>query len=507
MPIPQILIAGAGPTGLMLALQLARRGIPFRIVDKASGPGEASRALIVHARTLEFYRQLGLADAVLGASHVVEKVRARKNGKSFVEIKLGDIGREVSPYPFVVAFPQDEHERFLVAELAKFGCAVDWNTELVSLSQDAQGVQAQLKRNGATETTDYSYGVGADGAHSIVRRELKLEFSGGTYAQLFYVADVDATGADTTDLLMNLDHDGFALMMPVRTSGMYRLVGLVPDDLVARTNLTFADFQTRAEAMLHVKVRTVNWFSTYHVHHRVASQFQVGRCFLAGDAGHIHSPAGGQGLNTGIGDAVNLGWKLAQVLAGRAPAALLATYEPERIAFARKLVASTDTAFSWMVGQSTASEVLRQWIVPNVMPVLTELTLVRREIFKTISQTGIAYRHSALSAGAAGSVHGGDRLPWVKWPAGDNFVALTSLDWQLHVYGSLRAEMTAAARALHLPAFEYAWTGPAERAGLQRDAVYLVRPDGHVALALPDQDTAQLQSFVVGLGLTFAAVV
>ena len=504
MSKPQILIAGAGPTGLMLALQLARRGVPFRIADKASGPGEASRALVIHARTLEFYRQLGLAGDVLAASHVIEKIRARKNGKSFVELKFGDIGRGLSPYPFVAAFPQEEHERFLVAQLAKFGIAVDWNMELTALAQEAQGVQAHFNRNGASETADYAYVVGADGAHSMVRRELKLDFAGGTYAHVFYVADVNATGADTNDLLMNLDHEGFGLMMPVRSTGMYRLAGLVPDDLVARTDLKFADFQDRAEAMLHVKVTSVNWFSTYHVHHRVAPHFQVGRCFLAGDAGHIHSPAGGQGLNTGIGDAVNLGWKLAQVLAGRAPATLLETYEPERIAFARKLVASTDTAFQWMVGASTASEVLRQWIIPNFMPALTELALVRREIFKTISQSGIAYRDSTLSSGAAGTVHGGDRLPWVAWPVGDNFAGLASLDWQLHVYGSMSADTLATARALHLPAFEYAWIGPAEHAGFGKDAAYLVRPDGHVALALPDQNMARLRSFVVGQGLTFA---
>ena len=503
----QILIAGAGPTGLMLAMQLARRGVPLRIVDKATGPGEHSRALVLHARSLEFYRQLGLADAIVSNGIIIDTIRARRSGSAFAALHFKDMGAGLSPYPFVLGYPQDVHERFLVARLAELGVQVDWGVELTGFTQDDRGVRAQLARAGAVETVEASYLAGCDGAHSAVRQGLGLHFDGGTYLHRFYVADVHLNGDAGNDLLVNLERGGLALIMPVRGTKTHRLIGIVPEEFGERTDLEFTDIHKSAEAMLHISIAKADWFSTYHVHHRVAQHFHVGRCFLAGDAGHIHSPAGGQGLNTGVGDAVNLAWKLADVLGGRAPATLLGSYEPERIAFARRLVATTDTAFEWMTGATTASDILRQWVVPNVLPALTEFSRVRREIFKIVSQIAIGYRDSPISAGAAEAVHGGDRLPWVAWPAGDNFAGLASLDWQLHVYGSVRAETAAAARALNLPCFEYTWSGPAEHAGLGKDAAYLVRPDGHVALALPDQDVARLRSFVQQHGLTFAATV
>src|SRR6202162_1475355 len=180
---------------------------------------------------------------------------------------------------------------------------------------------------------------------------------------------------------------------------------------------------------MRVDIQHVNWFSTYRVHHRVADHFRTGRAFLVGDAAHIHSPVGGQGMNTGIGDAVNLAWKLAAVLHGRVDAPLLDSYESERIAFARRLVATTDQAFTGVTSTGAIARLVRLHIVPILFPLITKLPSLRRVMFRTISQTAVNYRGSSLSEGRAGTVHGGDRLPWVKVNGGegdnnDNFTPL-----------------------------------------------------------------------------------
>jgi 2-polyprenyl-6-methoxyphenol hydroxylase-like FAD-dependent oxidoreductase len=388
MSASHILIAGAGPTGLVLALRLAHHGIPFRIIDKNSGPGQASRAMFVQARTLEFYQQLGFADEVAARGIRMETVHLRESGEEVAKVTFKDLGEGLSPFPFVLCFPQDDHERFLVEKLEAAGIAVEWGVELKEFTQDDTRVRAVLDRAGTEEICEVAYLCGCDGIHSRVRDSLALDFPGGTYDQLFYVADVKTTGAFSKDMFANLGAHGLGLMLPVRSSGMQRLIGIVPEDLAWRTNLTFEDIRPTAEPLLGIRVEEVNWFSTYHVHHRVAAHFRVGRCFIAGDAGHSHSPAGGQGMNTGIGDAVNLSWKLANVIKGQADPFLLDTYESERIAFARKLVATTDRAFQGMVGRGRGSQFLRTWLMPHLMPFLTGFSAVRRTIFNTVSRFG-----------------------------------------------------------------------------------------------------------------------
>ncbi|TFW22778.1 FAD-dependent oxidoreductase [Duganella callida] len=501
----QVLIVGAGPTGLVLAIALARRGVAVRIIDKNSGPGQASRAMAVHARTLEFYHQLGFAGPVINLGIRIDAIHLRENGEDIAELPLRDIGSGLSPYPFVLAFPQDDHERFLVAQLQAEGVAVEWNTELESFTQDEWGVRAVLEQDGDRITASCTYLCGCDGARSRVRESLKLDFSGGTYDHLYYVADVHPEGPPNQDLVAHLGANTFALMLPVRSRGMQRLIGIMPDG--APEHATFEHVRPVLEPLLGIRVEQVNWFSTYRVHHRVAAHFRIGRCFLAGDAAHIHSPAGGQGMNTGIGDAINLAWKLAHVLQGRASLALLDTYEAERIVFARKLVITTDRAFQLIVSQGTGGQLLRSWLLPHVFPVLSGFAAARRTLFKTLSQVLIHYPDSPLSGGRAGDIIGGDRLPWlqVREDALDNFQALQSMDWQLHVYGNTGPQLAAAAQALHLPLHAFPWSEAAAEAGLLEDAAYLVRPDMHVALAMPRQETDVLHDLAARLHLRFAA--
>jgi len=286
---------------------------------------------------------------------------------------------------------------------------------------------------------------------------------------------------------------------------MQRLIGLVPPELSDRSDLAFDDIRDRVERQLDVKVADLNWFSTYRVHHRVAERFRVGRAFLLGDAGHIHSPVGGQGMNTGIGDAINLGWKLAHVVQRRADPSLLETYEPERIGFARSLVETTDRAFTPLVADGISGEVTRRIIAPLIFAVALRFAPTRHAVFRLISQARIHYPDSPLSQGHAGHVHGGDRLPWAGPGEHDNFAPLRSLDWQLHVYGSLGRDLSAAARELNLATHSFAWSERAHDAGFQRDAAYLVRPDGYVATALSDQSASALKELVNRFEIRFAA--
>jgi 2-polyprenyl-6-methoxyphenol hydroxylase-like FAD-dependent oxidoreductase len=512
-----VLIVGAGPTGLNLALGLARRRVPFRIISDANGPGEHSRAMVVQARTLEFYDQFGFGDEVVNDGIVLQAAHLREaTGESSHEVlsfSFRGLGEGLSPFPFALAYPQDDHERFLLRKLEQLGVAVEWGTRLVSFEQNSTGVCANVSRDDATSTVNSRYICGCDGAHSRVREAAGVGFPGGSYQQLFYVADVSIDRAFERDLYISLGEHILSLMFPVRSHGMQRLIGLVPPEMSDRTDLTFEDIRGTVEPLLDIKVKAVNWFSTYRVHHRVADHFRVARAFLLGDAGHIHSPAGGQGMNTGIGDAVNLGWKLAQVLQKRAAESILDTYEPERIGFARSLVSTTDRAFTPMVADGLKGELARRIIAPLFAGVATRFAFSRHAMFRLVSQTRIHYADSLLSEGKAGDVHGGDRLPWI--PEANNFAPLRSLDWQLHVYGQASDELKTACQNRGLAIHVFDWNDQAEASGLnssglsssglKRDGAYLVRPDGHVALAIAEQSASKLEAYVDRHGLEFGS--
>jgi 2-polyprenyl-6-methoxyphenol hydroxylase-like FAD-dependent oxidoreductase len=499
---------GAGPTGLVMALWLTRLGIPVRIIDKTPEPGTTSRAVAVQARTLEFYRQIGLADTVIARGREVAAATLWVAGRQVARAVFGDMGAGISPYAYAFIFPQDEHERLLIDRLADAGVLVERETELVDYAERGDCIVAHLKRaDGRVEGCEAAFITGCDGAHSRVRETLSIGFPGGTYEHLFYVADVEARGAVMNgDVHVALDRTDFLAVFPLKGAHRARLVGTVRDEAAhRRDSLTWDDVSKRVIEWMRIDVERVNWFSTYQVHHRVADRFRGGRAFLLGDAAHIHSPVGGQGMNTGIGDAVNLAWKLAAVLQGRADDRILDTYEPERIAFARRLVATTDQAFTGVTSSTALARVLRLHVVPFLLPSLFAVTPFRRLAFRTISQTAIHYRRSGLSEGQAGSIHGGDRLPWVRVDSSqrraDNFAPLTTLSWQVHVYGGARPEIYALCAERHLPLHEFAWQPAMQRAGLHRDGLYLVRPDGYVALATMVQSATVLASYLDARGI------
>jgi 2-polyprenyl-6-methoxyphenol hydroxylase-like FAD-dependent oxidoreductase len=493
-----VLVVGAGPTGLVLALWLTKLGAEVRIVDKTAEPGTTSRALAIQARTLELYRQLDLADAVVARAHEVPAVNLWARGKREARLDFKQVGVGLTPYPYLRIFPQDEHERLLIDRLEAMGVSVERKTELVGYRDEGGRVVAELRHaDKGAETIEAAYIAGCDGARSRVREVMGAGFPGGTYSELFYVADVTASGPPIDgELHVDLDEADFLAIFPLAGEGRARLVGTVRGERAKLGDqLRFEDVSDRAIKNLKVTVDKTNWFSTYRVHHRVAQMFRAGRAFLLGDAAHIHSPAGGQGMNTGIGDAINLAWKLKAALDG-APDVILDTYETERIAFARRLVKTTDQAFTVATADGEFANLIRVWIAPVVLQAALSFEAAREFAFRTVSQINVNYRASPLSQGRAGHVHAGDRMPWVVVDGVDNYDALTKAVWQAQVYGVAPPELVAACAERKLLLQIFPWAPAYARAGLAQNAVYLLRPDTYVGLADETGSAEALQSYL-----------
>jgi 2-polyprenyl-6-methoxyphenol hydroxylase-like FAD-dependent oxidoreductase len=493
-----VLIVGAGPTGLALALWLTKQGVAVRIIDKSSGPGETSRAMAVQARTLELYRQLSMADAVIEAGYKTPAMNMWARGSRKARIPLIDAGGEISPYPFVLVYPQDHHERLLVKQLQSLGVEVERQTELLSFEDNGNQITAILKHaDGHGEPFTALYLAGCDGARSLVRHEIGSGFEGGTYKQLFYVADVTASGVEPAgEAHIAFDKSEFVMVMSYGEADRYRLIGIVRDERAEHPEtLTFADVGHEAINGLNIKISDVNWFSTYRVHHRVTDQFRRGRAFLLGDAAHVHSPAGGQGMNTGILDAINLAWKLAAVVKGTASDFLLDSYQVERQAFARRLVETTDKLFTFATAQGGFADFVRTRIAPIFASVAYKSENVREYMFQMVSQTTLNYHESPLSQGTAGKVQGGDRLPWVPLSGADNYDCLTAIQWQVHVYGEPKADLVDWCKKQNMSLHIFAWQREYQNAGLAKNAAYLLRPDTYVALADPNGDSATLSRY------------
>jgi len=498
-----VLIAGAGPSGLALALWLVRAGVRPRIIEREVARPTTSRAIAVQARTLELYRQLGIADEVIAHGLRLEALNFWVGGQKVTRLPFGELARGKSPYPFILMLAQDQHEWLLEQALARAGVTVERGVSLDGFELADNGVRAQLALSGGRrEVCEARYLAGCDGARSLVRHCLNAAFPGGTYAHLFYVADLDARGPGADgELHVALDDAGFLAAFPLRGDGgspagegRVRLIGTVRDGPDAATAgsvapaFTWDDVDHAALARVGVTVRDVRWFSTYRVHHRVVDRFREGPVFLVGDAAHIHSPVGGQGMNTGIGDAVNLAWKLGEVLQGRAPPALLDSYEPERRAFATRLVATTDRLFQIATREGGLARWVRTRVVPNVVPRVFDTARGRDYLFATVSQTRIQYRASPLSQGHAGALRAGDRWPWVPGHAGqdDSFAALGQRRWQGIACGAMSAALSdvrAVCARRGVPVHDLPCGAEAEAAKIEPGAFYLVRPDGYVGLA------------------------
>jgi 2-polyprenyl-6-methoxyphenol hydroxylase-like FAD-dependent oxidoreductase len=509
-----VLVVGAGPTGLMLANQLARRGVRVLIVDRHAGPSLETRALGVQARTLEIYAHLGIAERALELGKRAIGANMWIGGRRAVRVPLGDIGYDLSPYPFLLILGQDDNECLLRDALQRRGTAVEWSTELVGLAQEPDRVVATLARpDGTTRSVAAAWVAGCDGARSAVRELSGIPFRGAPYEHVFFVADTEMTGPMVPDELnIYLWRNGFHLFFPMRGTDHWRLVGIVPPALRGRDDLTLEALipPIGREAGAALTLRHCSWFSTYRIHHRRAERFRDRRCFLLGDAAHIHSPVGAQGMNTGLQDAYNLGWKLALVISGAGRPALLDTYELERIPVAERLLRTTDQAFSLVVSDRRLSGWIRTRIAPRLLALAMRIERLRRIAFLTISQTGIAYPASPLSETLPGlpkgAPRGGDRFPWIRLrlsedgPAEDLFGRLDDTRFTLLVIGQ-RAPPDGVPALGGLVSTLVVSDDPANarelaRVGIAGPAFFLLRPDGHVGLAGTRVDAAALGRWV-----------
>ncbi len=492
-----ILIVGAGPTGLMLANQLARWGLSPLIIDRHSGPAQQSRAMAVQARTMEIYAKMGVIDEALSRGAVAAGANMWTSGRWSARVPIGDIGRNLSPYPFVLMLGQDENELMLGAQLDNHGIAVAWNTELTAIEQTPDHVEATLRQaDGSVRKIRAKWVAGCDGARSPVREMSGIGFPGAPYAQTFFVADTEATGSmKPGELNIYLWRDGFHLLFPMKGKDRWRAIGILPAHLREREDLEFEELvpAIRQEVGADLTFKRCAWFSTYRIHHRAAERFRDRRCFLLGDAAHIHSPAGAQGMNTGLQDAYNLAWKLALVVQGRAEAAVLDTYEQERIPVARRLLETTDRAFQLVVSEGWLPTLLRTKIIAVLAATAMRFEPIRRLAFRTISQLGISYPDSPLSqslpGGAKRAPMAGERFPWLRvkvGPEGEVKDLHREMDdrwFHLLLFGQTAPSSGFGDLVqMHVVPQDEANAAELARAGISGPSFYLLRPDGHVGL-------------------------
>ncbi|MEU4625250.1 FAD-dependent monooxygenase [Actinoplanes sp. NPDC023801] len=467
----EVLVVGAGPTGLMLANWLTRLGVRVIVADGKDGPTTESRALVVQARSLEIYDQLGIGDQVLEAAHRAEALAPGFGARAFGRIPLGRLGAGVTAYPYIEVLEQSRNEEILYDNLRKLGTDVLWESPVTAVVQTDDGVEAKVGHH----TVRARFCVGCDGANSVVRKARRIPFEGVTNPHRFFVLDAAGVRGLVRDAVnVRPERTDFLLGFPMRGADNWRLIGLVRD-----TNgdggLDEEDARERMRRTYGVTYDRSRWFATYRVHHRVAAAFRDGPFFLAGDAAHVHSPVGGQGMNTGLQDAHNLAFKLTDVLRGTRKDGWLDRYEAERRPVARTLVATTDRLFGLITSTRLPARAVRRLVIPLLAPIAVRIlpgSSGGSRLFQYISQIRIHYR---LDPDAPADQRRdpviGRRLPWT----GDNHAVLRAACWQIHGYGDVVA---ADAPALGLPVHIFP---PAPATPLRPGLFYLVRPDGFVA--------------------------
>ena len=513
----QVLIVGAGPTGLMLAALLHRQGVSFRIVDKNAGPAKESRALGIQARTLELFHNLGIIDEFLAAGVRTMGATIYVDGVKRAEIDMTDMARPDTPYPYLFMLSQAETERILLKDLRARGIEVERKTSIGKFEQDREKVTATLEGPSGAETRTADYIVGCDGAHSEVRKQLGLPFEGGSYASEFVMADTRVKWDLPLDRLMAFVNPGsLGVLFPLQHSRLSRVLSirqLEKSETEPATEATTSALATLEEierafnlaSHQNAKLVDPEWVTKFHVHHRSVRQMRVARAFLAGDAGHIHSPVGAQGMNTGLQDAANLAWKLSLVAKGEADGSLLETYHSERWPIAQHLLNFTDRAFALLTTKNETLIAIRSFAMPLAAKVLMAFPAGRRRIFRFISQLAIRYHESEaarekLSATASEkfkrTVRTGHRAPNARFD-GDHqlFDAMKGFGFNFLIFSQealASDERTTVQAALSKAAVPgatragYVWLAREEapeafeRYGVDGQAAFLIRPDWYV---------------------------
>jgi 2-polyprenyl-6-methoxyphenol hydroxylase-like FAD-dependent oxidoreductase len=399
----EVLIVGAGPTGLSLAITLRRYGIPVRIIDRNAEPSTVSKALALWSASLEALQGMGVVDHFVAEGQRLKALCVGEGSRRLATLAVGE-GID-SAFPFPLLLPQSRTEALLTARLAELGVTIERSVELIGLGQDASGVTATLRSaDGSVEVVRTKYLAGCDGARSAVRQTLDIQFEGYTEPQTFLLADVKIDGGD-------LDHrsiylwwrDGGTIAMFPFGNEVWRIFSMRDPDSDVPATLEEMQQCVDQYGPGGLTLRDPSWLSIFRINERLAVRYRAGRCFLAGDAAHIHSPAGGQGMNTGIQDAVNLGWKLAYVLNGAADSELLLdSYEAERRPIARAVIAAAAQKQHLSFGASKLTSRIRNMAVS----IFGNIPAVHRKLQVELSETEFAYRDGPLVALAAGKLGG-----------------------------------------------------------------------------------------------------
>lgn len=483
-----VLVVGAGPTGLMAGLVLHRRGVDSLVIDGKSGPTRESRAIVVQARSMEIYDQLGLAEKVLAGANPAGRLRiapdpSRIDGTDRADgadagADFGAAQTGWTPFPGAQIFEQSRNEELLARTLAEEGRPVLWGHSLVSLEEHDDHVEVLAEGSQGPLRIRARYLIGADGASSPVRHQLGLPFDGVTDEATFCVADLHGVdGVPDDSLVVRFGQQRFALSFPLGQGGHVRLIWLHgtahpdQDEALASVAAEFALTYERLE-----------WFSAYRVHHRVASHFRCCRVLLAGDAAHVHSPVGGQGMNTGLQDAHHLACLLADILAGHLAPAALNRYERERLPVALTLIGATDRAFGVIARPGRWTAFARRRARPVLGSLAPHLLASRLGPYLAGLLGQYRIRYHAVASGEPSPRWARDRAVGLRLPpTAENAEALRSLSWQLHSCG---IEVARPADAPDWIAGPFSFP-PDPQGRLRSDRLYLVRPDGYVAASFP----------------------
>ncbi|HXS37331.1 MAG TPA: FAD-dependent monooxygenase [Flavipsychrobacter sp.] len=518
----QVLIIGAGPTGLLLACQLIVHNIPFRIIDKTADHTTQSRAIVIHARSMEMFDQLGIADEIVRQGKQTIGVGMIFNGKKIIKMAMKEIGTGLTNFPFFLMLEQSKTEAILSKFIETKGFKVERNSELISFTQNTNGVVATVRNaEGISTTINSRYMVGADGARSVVREQLHFVFGGKTYQQSLFVMDCKVHPELPRDeMYIAFTKEGIGGFFPL-TNGRYRVLGTLPKEFDEKETLTYDDIEKAFPEWTHMDIKLTDpeWISKYRSHHRYASSFRNGNCFLAGDAAHIHSPIGGQGMNTGLQDAYNLAWKLALVLKGKAKDNLLDTYTDERVVIAKNLVQSTDRVFNFVTNKNPLIRFARQYLFPPFARIafaaIEKLKFIRRFAFRSISEIGIAYRNSSLSQNASRgnfprhAPKPGDRWPYISYTDADGKEVniqdkLKGTSFHLFLFSKnnsfdeLRRLEEKYKDLLSLEIITYTEQTKTlfEKFGINQSGYYLVRPDMYVAYRSDEPNVSHLEEYL-----------
>lgn len=408
MADPQVLIVGAGPTGMTAAIELKRLGMDVRVVDRSDHMARYSQALVVQARTLEQLQRYGLAEEAIARGRKLNEAKFYSEGKLIVDFKLDHMdGR----YPFALFIPQSETEKLLNAQMESLGVKAERGVELLELKGDPH-LHAVLRHpDGGTEEIAPRWVIGADGAHSTVREKMGVAFEGGGVGLSFFLGDCEVEGADVpgNELAIHVHH-GDVLFLGRLSDRVVRLIVATHDQQgQEKRDVTIEDLQRALDRMgVRAKIKSAEWLTPFHVNDRQAKHYRIGNVFLAGDACHIHSPVGGQGMNTGMQDVANLAWKIAAVARGSSDT-LLDSYEQERGEVGRALLRFTERGLKLATTTNPVVEKARDIFAP----LLTMLDPVQHRAVGFISETAIDYRSSSIvhDYGGDGHLRAGDRIP------------------------------------------------------------------------------------------------